>query len=314
MMHEIDPAEGAEGDNAYRGTQAAEISDGEDNDEFSESEDTPDLPSTSRCPDTSKGCGVQPSVDPNTLSLDHLLSIAAGIASGNVGEQVAAVNDSVSLFFKVQSQVPSITAKSSLFCGGKHTFDDMEDTSQTSVYSSMAPSLKQPPTRVATTMSSKSRRSSTCPSSASSFPVSKRSRATSKFFQVAAMMSVVGAVNRMGDLIGQALKDPAIKQADVTAPLPPPGRGGTDYQVMAYQNLMKDTDLPIPVRSFMGLLIFDKGQESIHTMYATISDSALRCNIAQLLYNQHGSTSPTTASFDSFAIAPSGPSSSALGA
>ena len=94
-------------------------------------------------------------------------------------------------------------------------------------------------------------------------------------------MSMAGAVNCMGNLVGQVLKESPMP----TTPLPSTD-ASTDYYILAYQNLAVDTALTMQVRSFMGMQILNKDQENICMMHATISDSALHCNIAQLLFDQ----------------------------
>ncbi|KAL4078019.1 hypothetical protein J3A83DRAFT_4186264 [Scleroderma citrinum] len=98
--------------------------------------------------------------------------------------------------------------------------------------------------------------------------------------QVAVVMNMVGAVNWMGNIVGNALRPPSAE---------PPS---TDYLVMEYQNLVNDTALTMPIRSFMGLLFLNKTQEDICKI------------IAQSLFDQRAQHSVSSLSDTSFSGPP----------
>ena len=106
-------------------------------------------------------------------------------------------------------------------------------------------------------------------------------------------MSMAGAVNRMGDLVGQVLED------SPTPATPPPSipTPSTDYSTKAFDNLAKDTSLSMEMRSFIGALFLRDDQEKFLRMYAVMSDGPLRHGIAQRHYElaQRGSSVATAA-------------------
>ena len=219
----------------------------------------------------------------SALSLANLLSIASGML-GDTGDQIAAVRDSVSLFSQVQSLS---TVNTDLVQSSKCTFDNLEQSSQTSVevFSTISSAKKSALCGVTPTSSCGHHTSGHLLSASSSIYASKwgcRHASNSRISQVAAVMSMVGAVNRMGNLVSQVLEDSLMP----TGPLPSTNTTNTNYYMLAYQNLVSDTTLSMEVRSFMGVHILDKHQENICMMYMTVMDSALHCSIAKLLFDQ----------------------------
>jgi len=207
QMHQIAPEGGAQGAGTHRGTQAVQDVDVIGGEEDIEAGDTDHQSRSAPLPNAEGDASTA------GLCLENLLSIASGITSEDPGKQIAAVRDSVSLFSQVKSRVTSSTVNTDSFQGSKRTFDDLEQSSQTSLDPPCTiPSVKKGPLRGATPVSSRGRRTSGRVSTiASSAHPSKRGRSnpsnSSKISQAAAVMSMAGAVNRMGDLVGQVLED-----------------------------------------------------------------------------------------------------------
>ncbi|KAL4080452.1 hypothetical protein J3A83DRAFT_4408790 [Scleroderma citrinum] len=227
----------------------------------------------------------------SALSLNNLLSLAHGITSTDAGEQADTICDSISLYSRVKSHTPSSTVNTDSLQSMKCTFDIVEESSQTSWNLTSPTQFFKSPTLHEVTSTSSQGQCGVTPASllgchtgtdhqsvvSSSIHASKwgcMSGSSTRISQVAMVMNMVGAVNQMGDIIGNALGPPSAE---------PPS---TDYLVMAYQNLVNDTTLTMPIRLFMGLLFLNKTQEDVHKMYAMILDSMLCCSIAQSLFDQ----------------------------
>ena len=235
QMHQIAPEGGAQGAGTHQGTQAVQDVDVIGSEEDIEAGDTDHQSRSAPLPNAEGDASTA------GLCLENLLSIASGITSEDPGKQIAAVRDSVS-FSQVKSRVTSSTVNTDSFQGSKHTFNDLEQSSQTSLDPCTIPSVKKGPLHGATPVSSRGRCTSGHVSTiASSAHPSKRGHSnpsnSSKISQAATVMSMAGAVNRMGDLVGQVLEDsptPATPPPSIPTPC-------TDYSMKAFNNLAKDT-------------------------------------------------------------------------
>ncbi|KAL4078791.1 hypothetical protein V8B97DRAFT_2067841 [Scleroderma yunnanense] len=312
LMHQIAPAGGMQGAGTYQGMQ--NIASQSDEDDIQLDDPTsPTKPTSFSHLNISEGASlsdVQAMTDcTSTLSLNNLLSLAYGITSTNAGEQAEAICDSVSLYSRVKSHTPSSIINTNSLQSMKCTFDIVEESSQTSWnLTSPSQSFKSPTLHEVTSTSSWGQHGAT-PASllghhtgmdhqsviSSLIHASKQghmSGLSTRISQAAAVMNMVGAINRMGDIIENALGPPSTE---------PPSM---DYLVMAYQNLVNDTTLTMLIRSFMGLLFLNKTQEDVHKMYAMISDSTLHCSIAQLLFDQRAQCSASSLSGTPFPAPP----------
>ncbi|KAL4066490.1 hypothetical protein V8B97DRAFT_2009858 [Scleroderma yunnanense] len=221
----------------------------------------------------------------STLSLDNLLSLAHRITSTDTGEQADTICNSILLYSRVKSHTPSSTINTDSLQSAKCTFDVVEESSQTSWnLTSPAQSFKSPTFHKVMSTSSQGWCGVT--------PASLLGHHTGMDHQSVVTSSI--HASKWGHMSSLSTR---ISQAAAVMNM-------VDYSVMAYQNLVNDTTLTMPIRLFMGLLFLNKTQEDIHKMYAMISDSVLCCSIAQLLFDQRAQHSASSLSGTPFPALP----------
>ncbi|KAL4068992.1 hypothetical protein V8B97DRAFT_2047548 [Scleroderma yunnanense] len=204
LMHQIAPAGGTQGAGTYQGTQ--DIAYWSDEDDIQLDDLTsPTNPVSFSHLNISEGAmlsDVQAMTNhSSTLSLNNLLSLAHRITSINAGEQADVIHNSILLYSRVKFHTPSSTVNTDPLQSAKHTFDIVKESSQTSWNpTSPTQSCKSPTLHEVTSASSWGWHEAT--------PTSLLGHGTStdhQISQAAVVMNMVGAINQMDDIIGNAL-------------------------------------------------------------------------------------------------------------